>query len=64
MNRETMNANELAKYCGISKDLVYQLVKEHKIPHIRFYRRILFRRESIDEWMSRQEDLSVQHDTN
>lgn len=55
--RQTITVKEVADYIGISKDLVYQLVREHKIPHLRIGRRILFRKESLNLWMSNQECL-------
>ncbi|MBM6599547.1 helix-turn-helix domain-containing protein [Priestia megaterium] len=58
--RQTITVKEVAGYIGISKDLVYQLVREHKIPHLRIGRRILFRKESLNLWMSNQESFADQ----
>lgn len=58
MERATLNVRETAAYIGISKDLVYGLVRENKIPCVRVGKRILFRKESIDKWMEEQESMA------
>ncbi|MCF6409010.1 helix-turn-helix domain-containing protein [Alkalihalobacillus sp. EGI L200015] len=51
-----MRVAEVAEYLGVSKDLVYQLVREKEIPHVRLSKRVLiFDRHSIDDWISDQE---------
>ncbi|MFC0472500.1 helix-turn-helix domain-containing protein [Halalkalibacter kiskunsagensis] len=60
MNRGTITVKEAASYIGVSKDLIYQLVRESKLPHVKVGRRILFRREVIDHWMNNQEAYSIQ----
>lgn len=47
-----MFANEVAEYTGLSKDFVYLLVKQSRIPHIKIGRKILFKKDSIDEWIN------------
>jgi excisionase family DNA binding protein len=59
MDRQTITVKEAASYIGVSKDLVYQLVREGKLPHVKVGRRILFRKEVLDRWMNNQEVLSV-----
>lgn len=56
MNKETINVKEAAEYIGVSKDLIYILVREKRIPHIRIGQRILFRKQTIDQWFSLQEE--------
>jgi excisionase family DNA binding protein len=57
IERSTLTVIEAALYLGISKNLMYQLVRENRIPAIRIGRRILFKRDSIDRWLSNQEGL-------
>lgn len=56
--RITMTVQETAAYLGISTDTVYELVRRKEIPHIRIRRRILFRRDTLDNWLSRMEAAS------
>ncbi|MEH7468329.1 helix-turn-helix domain-containing protein [Priestia megaterium] len=62
MQRQTITVKEAAEYIGISKDLVYQLVRENELPHLKLKRRILFRKAALDQWMHNQEILSFQYD--
>ncbi|USL33990.1 helix-turn-helix domain-containing protein [Priestia megaterium] len=64
MDKQTISVKEAAAYMGISKDLIYQLVRENKMPHLRLSRRILFRKEALDRWLTTQESLSIQQNTN
>jgi excisionase family DNA binding protein len=59
MARSTLRAKEAAAYLGISYWLILELAKKKEIPHIRAGSRVLFRRESLDEWMQNQEAASV-----
>ncbi|WP_374187294.1 helix-turn-helix domain-containing protein [Priestia aryabhattai] len=59
MNRQTVTVKEASTYIGVSKDLIYQLVKENKLPHLKLGRRILFRKNSLDTWMLEQEKTSL-----
>jgi len=61
MDRETLSVKEAAIYIGVSKDLIYQLVKENKLPHLKLGRRILFRKNTLDTWMLEQETLSLNY---
>ena len=64
MDKQTITVKEAAAYIGVSKDLVYQLVRERKVPHLRLSHRILFRKEALHRWLTTQEVLSVQQDNN
>ncbi|CAI8825449.1 Helix-turn-helix domain-containing protein [Priestia megaterium] len=59
MYRQTVTVKEASNYIGVSKDLIYQLVKENKLPHLKLGRRILFRKDSLDNWMLEQEKTSL-----
>lgn len=52
MERTTITVYETAEYLGLSVDMIYKLVRGNRIPHIRIGRRILFKVESIDQWLS------------
>ncbi|ARF67074.1 DNA-binding protein [Paenibacillus larvae subsp. pulvifaciens] len=55
MERSTLTVLEVAAYIGVSDDTIYSMVREKQIPYVRVRRRILFRKETIDAWMSQQE---------
>lgn len=61
--RTTMTAKEAAAYLGISYWLVLELSKQKRLKHVRAGKRVLFRKESLDEWMSLQEELSVKKES-
>src|SRR5690625_7856913 len=51
MERQTLSVREVAEYIGVHRDMVYALVREGDIPHVRVRQRILFCWESIDVWL-------------
>lgn len=55
MERATLTRVEAASYLGISEWLLWRLTKEGLIPHFRAGNRLLFRKESLDNWMLEQE---------
>lgn len=57
--RETITAKEVAEMLGISEWTVYDWVRKKLIPHIRVGKRVLFRRNSILQWLEAQEQASV-----
>jgi len=59
MQRQTISVKEAAEYLGISKDLVYSLVRHKQIPNVKVGRRILFRKEALNDWLERQEVNSL-----
>ena len=59
MQRTTLNTDEVAEYLGISKTLVYTLVREQRIPFIRLGKRLLFKLDSIDRWLKENENGSI-----
>ncbi len=56
IERVTFNAQEAAKYLGISYWLILELVKRGKLNCISAGGRKLFRQQALDLWMSRQEE--------
>jgi excisionase family DNA binding protein len=59
LERMTLTANELAEYLGVSKDLVYGMVREKTVPFIRIGRRVLFKKDSIDRWFANREECNT-----
>lgn len=58
MQPVTITVAEAAAYLGVSTDTIYEMVRRQEIPHIRIRRRILFRRDTLDAWLSRMEAAS------
>ena len=56
---ETMTASEAADLLGLSGWTVYDLARRREIPHVRIGRRILFRHESLLNWLAEREAASV-----
>lgn len=56
----TLTAKQAANYLGISYWLVTKLTRERKIPHIKLGSKILFRQETLDQFMEEQEEQSIQ----
>lgn len=56
MDRITISIQEAADYIGVHKDTIRRLARENKIPHIRARKRILFRKDTLDQWMFQQEE--------
>lgn len=59
VKRNTLTTLEIAQYLGVSQDLIFKMVREKTIPHFRIGRRILFRVESIDKWITEREHEGI-----
>lgn len=57
--RKTITAKEAAEYLGVSYWLLLEKVKRGNLPCIRVGKRVLFRLESLDQWMDEQEKNSI-----
>lgn len=55
-----LTIEELSVYLKIPKSTLYKLVREGKIPAQKVGRHLRFLRESIDEWMKRQNEYGRQ----
>jgi len=55
----TLNARQAAKYIGISYWTLLSLARQGHIKHFRGGNRLLFRMQSLDEWMSESEEVSM-----
>jgi excisionase family DNA binding protein len=53
--RKTMTVYEVAEFIGVSKDLIYELVRAKQIPHLRIGKRIIFNQESLENWLIKKE---------
>ena len=59
IHRTTLTAKETAEYLGISYWLITQLVRRKQIPCYRVGKRILFRKEALDIYLSKKENDSL-----
>lgn len=50
-----LEADDVARYIGMTSDWVYREVRAGRMPHIRLGRYVRFRRESIDAWLAARE---------
>jgi excisionase family DNA binding protein len=60
IERTTLTVKEIAVYLDLSVDFIYKLAREKEIPHIRIGARIMFKKDSIDNWLSELEKDSYQ----
>lgn len=59
MLQKTLTVTDVAQLLGVSTVTIYTLVREQRIPHFRIQSRILFRLESINEWIDQMESKVV-----
>lgn len=52
-----LTIEDLSTYLKIPKSTLYKLVREGKVPFQKVGRHLRFHRESIDEWLKRQENF-------
>lgn len=52
-----MNIEEVAKYLDVSPVSIYRYVKQKKIPASRVGKFWRFRKDKIDAWLERQENI-------
>lgn len=57
MGNPLMSLEELAKYIGVSNTTVYRYLKQKKLPAIKIGKLWKFRKEKIDAWLERQENI-------
>lgn len=55
MERMTMSRKDAAIFIGISEWLLWRLTKEGQIPSFKAGSRVLYRRETLEKWMTEQE---------
>jgi excisionase family DNA binding protein len=59
MSRNTLTVVEVADLLGVSTTTIYALVREQSIPFFRVRSRILFRLDTINEWVAQMEGAAV-----
>lgn len=52
MQKITLSVNEVAGLIGVSANTVYTMVRLKEIPHKKVRGRILFHRETIEQWLT------------
>jgi len=50
-----LEADDVARYIGMTTDWIYREVRAGRMPHIRLGRYVRSRRESIDAWLAGRE---------
>ncbi|MFZ0378751.1 MAG: helix-turn-helix domain-containing protein [Solirubrobacteraceae bacterium] len=50
-----LEADDVARYIGMTTDWIYREVRAGRMPHIRLGRYVRFRLESIDAWLAARE---------
>lgn len=60
MKSITLKARQAAAYLGISYWKILDMVKKGEIPHIRAGKLVLFRRETLDNWLAEQEAANIE----
>lgn len=51
MEKATLSVEKTAKYLNIGRNLCYRIIKENKIPHLRFSNRIVVPKVKLDEML-------------
>jgi CRISPR-associated Cas5-like protein len=49
--RPLMTVSDLAHYLAVSKSMIYKLVDEGEVPHIKIGKSVRFKREDIETWI-------------
>lgn len=57
-NNDILTVKEAAEYLHISQWLIGKLVREKKIPHHRWGRRIFFKKSNLDKIIEQKEEKS------
>lgn len=60
MRPVTLKARQAAEYLGVSYWKILDMVKKGEIPHIKAGKLVLFRQETLDQWLVEQETQSVE----
>ena len=57
--KDIMSVMEATEYLGISKPMLYLLLKTETFPSFRIGKRVLIRKESLDRWVEEQEKKNM-----
>lgn len=52
----TMSVDELAEELQIGRTTIYTMVRQNEIPHKKIRGRILFHRQTIEDWLSKSKE--------
>jgi excisionase family DNA binding protein len=58
--RLLLNIEELSEWLGIPVWQIRNLVRQHKMPVTRIDRRLRFKRDSIEEWLKKNEQNPIE----
>lgn len=56
----TLSVEETAHLLGVSKAMVYRMVKNKELPHLNIGKRIVIHRPSLESWLAEQSSQNVQ----
>lgn len=56
--KATMTVEETAQYIGIGRGKMYNLVKDGKIPYLKFGKSIRIPKRVIDDWLLKQCEIT------
>ena len=54
-SNDLLTVQEICELLKVSKTYIYWLTHQRKIPHIKMYGHLMFRRSAIDAWLKDQE---------
>jgi excisionase family DNA binding protein len=57
-----MTVHDVAEYLRLSESKVYRLVKERRIPVVRIGKTWRFRKDLLDDWLSKSAESSMKSD--
>lgn len=59
---ELLRADEVGKWLGLSTIYVLKLVREGRLPHIRFGRAVYFSRSVLEQWLEEASSYGEKRD--
>lgn len=58
MERTTLTAQEAASYLGVSYWSLLNMARQGQVPHSRVGKKLVFRKQTIDQWLTKQEETT------
>lgn len=55
----TLSAQQAADKLQVDKSTIYKMARQKAIPHFRIGKRVLFRDEALDDWITNQEEQNM-----
>jgi len=59
LSRKLIGIEEASHYLGLSKDMIYKLVSQRRIPFTKLTNRLKFRIDLLDEWIKQKTVMPV-----